>query len=125
MFLQASGLGGKKVSFTNVQVSSLDFINTLERAFPPLKHSGGFKLVRCYRSKQLIDIAMPPGGYTADYLKNQSNLNKAVAYIVPLQADLPLNGDVQKVKVVNYVFVSFFPMFFMLLITISVNYILG
>lgn len=86
---------------------------------------GDFKLMRCCRSKQLIDIIMSPGGYTADNFKNRSSLNKAVAYIVPLQADLPLNGDVQKVKVVNYLFVSFFPMFFMLFIPISVNYILG
>ncbi|XP_073804140.1 uncharacterized protein [Danio rerio] len=50
----------------------------------------------CCRSKQLIDIIMPPDGYSVNFLKNRSSLNKAVAYVVPLQCNLPLNGDHQK-----------------------------
>lgn len=102
MCLQASGLGKKKVRFNDVQCTSQDFIKTLEEAFPPLRQSGGFKLMRCCRSKQLIDIVMPPEGYSINYLKNRSSLNKAVAYIVPLQCDLALNGDKQNVSNVNY-----------------------
>ncbi|KAG1925798.1 hypothetical protein F2P79_025282 [Pimephales promelas] len=52
--------------------------------------------MRCCRSRKLIDIVMPPEGYSVQYLKDTSNLIKAVAYIVPLQCDLPLNGDIQK-----------------------------
>ncbi|XP_073805043.1 uncharacterized protein isoform X3 [Danio rerio] len=50
----------------------------------------------CCRSKQLINIVMPPDGYSVNFPKNRSSLNKAVAYIVPLQCNLPLNGDHQK-----------------------------
>ncbi|XP_077065650.1 uncharacterized protein LOC143718474 [Siphateles boraxobius] len=73
----------------------------IEESFPLLRHAGGFKLMRCCRSRQLIDIAMPTEGYSVEYLKETSNLNKAVAYIVPLQCDLPLNGDIQKVDSVR------------------------
>jgi len=48
---------------------------------------------------------MPPEGYSVKYLKDTSNLIKAVAYIVPLQCDLPLNGDIQKVSYIRYFFV--------------------
>lgn len=61
--------------------------------------------MHCCRSRQLIDIDMPPEGYSVNYLKERSSLNKAVAYIVPLQCDLPLNGDNQKVTYTSYFFV--------------------
>lgn len=80
------------------------FIKTTEEVFPLLKHAGGFKLMHCCRSRQLIDIDMPPEGYSVNYLKERSSLNKAVAYIVPLQCDLPLNGDNQKVSYTSYFF---------------------
>lgn len=47
--------------------------------------SAGFKLMRCTRSQNLIDIPIPNSGYSIPYLKGQHGLNKATAYIVPLQ----------------------------------------
>nr|XP_055049535.1 uncharacterized protein LOC129435049 isoform X3 [Misgurnus anguillicaudatus] len=86
----------KKLRFDDVQCTPSDFINTIEEAFSALKMAGGFKLMRCGQSKQLFDIPIPPGGYSVEFLKNRSNLNKAVAYIVPLQCDLPLNANGQQ-----------------------------
>lgn len=88
----------KKVWFCGVQCIPQPFIKTTEEVFPLLKHAGGFKLMHCCRSRQLIDIDMPPEGYSVNYLKERSSLNKAVAYIVPLQCDLALNGDNQKIS---------------------------
>ena len=124
MILQACGLGGKNVLFNDVQGTLLQFIHTMEKAFPPLISSGGFKLMRCGKSKQLIDI-MPQGGYTADYLKNLSNLNKAVAYIVPLQADLPWMRMDKRLNMSLYILYIFLCYAFMSSISIFVYYILG
>ncbi|XP_059927628.1 uncharacterized protein LOC132472164 isoform X2 [Gadus macrocephalus] len=46
--------------------------------------------MRSCRSRDLIVIPMPAGGYTVSFLKNNSSLNKAVAYIVPIQHNLTL-----------------------------------
>lgn len=95
----------KKGRFCDVQCTPQEFIMIIEESFPLLNHAGGFKLMRCCRSRLLMDIAMPPEGYSVIYLKERSSLNKAVAYIVPLQWDLPLNGDNQKVSYISYFFV--------------------
>jgi len=49
---------------------------------------GGFVLKRCCRRRRLVELPVPQGGYTVAYLKHLSGLNKAVCYIVPIQADL-------------------------------------
>lgn len=35
-----------------------------------------------------MELPVPYGGYTVSFLKEESGLNKAVAYVVPIQADL-------------------------------------
>lgn len=119
MCLQASGLGARKVLFCDAKGTAQQFLQTLENTFPPLKNCRGFKIMRCCRSRQLIDVVMPPGGYTAEYIKNRSTLKKAVAYIVPLQNDLPLNMAVQQVRyVVNYLLI-FLPVLFSCALTLT------
>jgi len=101
MSLQTNGLGKKKVRFCDVKCTPQQCLIIIEESFPLLKACW----IRCCRSRQLIDIVMPPEGYSVKYLKETSNLNKAVAYIVPLQCDLPLTGDIQKVSCIGYFFV--------------------
>ena len=95
--LQAAGLGTKQVIFPDVRCTSGQFIAVLEDVFPPLKLAGGFKIMRSCRSRDLIDIPMPAGGYTVSFLKNNSSLNKAVAYIVPMQHNITLK-EVENVR---------------------------
>ena len=54
----------------------------------PLQFGGGFKLYKSNRAGELIKIDMPPGGYSVSFLRNESELNRAVAYVVPIQRRL-------------------------------------
>ncbi len=90
----------KIVIFRDINGSAQEFIGTLEGAFPALRNCGGFKIMRCCRSRQLIDIAMPPGGYTARFLKDHSTLNKAIGYIVPIQVDLNATPELPQAQVI-------------------------
>lgn len=85
--LQSSGLGRKLIQFP-INGSASGFITKLQEVFPPLCGAGGFKLMRCSRSRRLVELPVPYGGYTVSFLKGESGLNKAVAYVVPIQADL-------------------------------------
>lgn len=58
--------------------------------------------MRATRNKSLVDIPMPSGGYTIDYLRYESELNRAVAYIVPLQQRLmPCNQQQVEEQVIK------------------------
>lgn len=46
--------------------------------------------MRTARGRQLIDVPMPQEGYSIPYLRLESGLNKAVAYIVPIQSNILL-----------------------------------
>ena len=37
---------------------------------------------------ELVEIPIPPGGYSASFLRTDGELNRAVAYIVPIQQRL-------------------------------------
>ena len=87
--LVMSGLGKKNIKLSE-KSNANEFIAKIVETFPPLKGAGGFKLMRSYRGRQLGDIPMPPEGYTVQYLKETSGLNRAVAYVVPFQASLPI-----------------------------------
>ncbi|XP_041862233.1 uncharacterized protein LOC121653056 [Melanotaenia boesemani] len=86
--LQNMGLGRRKVTFPNNNGTHKDFVEGLFNAYPQLADAGGFKLMRCGRNRVLVDIAMPSSGYSVRYLRLESGLNKALAYIVPLQRKL-------------------------------------
>ena len=62
--------------------------------FPQLKEAGGYELLRVgTRSRNLELIPIPPGGYTAQYLKEV--VQQAKVYIRPIQADLDVNVESQ------------------------------
>lgn len=89
LILQRNGLGKKVIKFP-INGSAADVQQKIEEAFPVLRGVGGFKIMRCCRNRKLIDLPVPAGGYTVLYLKQDSGLNRAVAYLVPLQCDLNL-----------------------------------
>ncbi|KAA0721567.1 hypothetical protein E1301_Tti019437 [Triplophysa tibetana] len=85
VLLHSVGLGKRRVRFMDNKCSFGEFCSNLYGCFPALKECGGFKMMRATRNKELIDIPVPPGGYTIDYLRNESGLNRAMTYVVPLQ----------------------------------------
>nr|XP_055062624.1 uncharacterized protein LOC129445441 [Misgurnus anguillicaudatus] len=97
--LHSAGLGKRNVKFRDSKCSFKEFCSSLYEYFPALKESGGFKIMRASRNKDLIDIPVPSGGYTIDYFRHESGLNRAMAYIVPLQhrltpCDLQVNNEI-------------------------------
>lgn len=108
--LKLSGLGKKKVRFEDMNGSFADFTKTIGEVFPALKRAGPFKIMRTARGRQLVDIPMPPGGYSIPYLRLESGLNKAVAYIVPIQNSIPLvrQEDTAEVTVIKFILLNTF-----------------
>lgn len=103
--LHSVGLGKRRVRFKVSKCSFREFCTALYEFFPALKDSGGFKIMRATRNKSLVDIPMPSGGYTIDYLRHESGLNRAMAYIVPLQQRLmPCNQQVDYIRLQQVVF---------------------
>ncbi|XP_067314252.1 uncharacterized protein [Pseudorasbora parva] len=90
--LALSGLGLKRVVLVCTAGTFEEFNTQLTNAYPLLKGAHGFKLLRCTRSQNLIGIPIPNSGYSIPYLKGQRGLNKATAYIAPLQNNLPLQS---------------------------------
>lgn len=87
--LQIAGLGEKKLQFP-IDADSYYIYDELVASFPKLRNSGGFELLRTHdRSKVLIEIEVPPSGYTVSYLKPV--VHNAKIFIRPLQKDLPLD----------------------------------
>lgn len=68
-------------------------------AYPLLRHAGGFKIMRCGRSRALTQIPVPNSGYSMKFLQSESSLNKALAYIVPLQQAIYIEPEDSEVKV--------------------------
>nr|XP_055031634.1 uncharacterized protein LOC129420650 [Misgurnus anguillicaudatus] len=88
--LKLSGLGKKRVRFEDMNGSFADFTRKIVEMFPAIQMAGAFKVMRSARGRQLVDIPMPPEGYSIPYLRMESGLNKAVAYIVPIQNSIPV-----------------------------------
>jgi len=90
--LALSGLGLKRVVLVCTTGTFEELNNHLNSAYPPFKSAHGFKILRCTQSQNLIGIPIPNCGYSIPYLKGQRQrgLNKATAYIAPLQNNLPL-----------------------------------
>lgn len=86
--LQSLGLGKKRITFCDNNGSHAEFCQKLMNAYPQLQEAGGFKLMRCGRSRRLVDIPMPSAGYSVRFLRLDSGLNKALAYILPLQLSI-------------------------------------
>ena len=68
----------------------MEFHEDLLDAFPKLREGGGYELLRTAEGNtKLLDvIPVPPGGYTASFLKDI--VMQAKVYIRPVQKDLSL-----------------------------------
>ena len=86
--LKRSGLGKKRVTGFTYTSSHADVVQKLYSAFPPLQFAGGFKFYKSNRVGELVEIPMPQEGYSVSFLRTESELNRAVAYIVPIQQHL-------------------------------------
>ncbi|MGH0189039.1 UNVERIFIED_CONTAM: hypothetical protein FKN15_033563 [Acipenser sinensis] len=87
--LQNSDLGRKKITFADKNGGFSELCETLFSHFPQLKGAGGFQMLRSVnKTKQLAPIPMPASGYSVKFLRTESGLNQAMAYIRPLQNDL-------------------------------------
>ena len=45
------------------------------------------------RSGELVEIPMTADGYTIPYLPNVSDLNRSIAYVIPLQQQLQVESQ--------------------------------
>ena len=70
----------------------MEFHEDILDAFPKLSEGGGYELLRTAEgNNKLLDvIPVPPGGYTASFLKDI--VMQAKVYIRPIQKDLFLES---------------------------------
>jgi hypothetical protein len=96
--LKAAGLGEQKITFENKKGNHHFLTEVLEEKFPLLKKTGGFLLCRTAGGQRLQVI--PPGknGYSIPYLRDESSLRQAVAYIRPLQLSIDIHHEEEQVS---------------------------
>ena len=85
LWLKQRGLGQKKLRFPG-ECSHVEVLHVLYSAFPALEFGGGFKLYRANRGGELLEIPMLAEGYSVSDMRR--DLNRSVAYIVPIQQRL-------------------------------------
>ena len=87
--LQESGLGIKKITIIKDDKAET-LSNKLFESYPKLRDGGGFDLLRSVSgSKCALELlTRPSGGFTSNYLANESQLNQALCYIRPIQKNL-------------------------------------
>lgn len=103
--LQNAGLGRRKVAFP-CRASAVDVLKVLEKVYPKLKQGDGFELLRSGSPASLLSLISPPaGGYSVPFLRDAAGLGQALAYIRPLQKDLPMHAPVENTEqVLKYYF---------------------
>ena len=80
-------MGEKKITFRK-NADSAEVLLEFEEAYPRLKDSGGFELLRSgHLMKDFVLIPSPPGDYSVNFLKN-CELGQSTVYIRPIQKDL-------------------------------------
>ena len=91
MNMALAGLVEQNITFTKNGNSDHVHKKIME-AFPMLAEGGGYEILRAGQrtARQLMVIAIPPGGYTVTYLK--STIASAKGYIRPLQRDIVLKS---------------------------------
>ncbi|CAH3146691.1 unnamed protein product [Porites lobata] len=89
--LQLAGLGRKKIVF-GCRDNAVQVKEKLEQAYPKLDKGGGFEILRSGNSTSVrgLCVLKPPTstGYSVNFLRNESGLGQALAYIRPLQRSL-------------------------------------
>lgn len=93
-------LGERKIVFEREGDSRHVHEKLLDK-FPQLSDCGGYEVLRTNAgSRDLTSIPMPPGGYTVAFLRNV--LGQAKGYLRPIQKDLSLTVNKEKVSLMNY-----------------------
>lgn len=92
LILQSAGLGRKKLVFGSKDTAKL-VQKKLEEAYPKLCQGGGFEILRSGATvKDLVFIRPPPlTGYAVPFLRNESGLGQALAYVRPVQRNLDIS----------------------------------
>ena len=89
MQLNKAGCGEKRIIFPRNDDPN-SFQRTLEEVFPRMKEVGdNYDLLRTASpaSRSFLEVlSRPSGGYTANYMADESNLNQAVCFIRPRQS---------------------------------------
>ena len=60
----------------------------LETTDHKLVEGGGFEILRCGRRSDLVVVTPPTAGYSVPFLRDQSELAQALAYVRHLQSAL-------------------------------------
>ena len=92
--LQAAGLGRKKIIFSSND-NAVAVQGKLEEEFPKLKAGGGFEILRSGGTRPKGLVAINPNtacGYSVKFLRDESGLGQALAYIRPLQKHLDISA---------------------------------
>ena len=87
-----AGLDERTICFTKGGNSEHVHKKILE-AFPMLSDVGGYQILRTGErgNRQLLELTIPPGGYTVSYLK--STIASAKGYIRPYQKDIVVDNN--------------------------------
>ncbi len=91
--LQSAGLGRKKLVFGSKDTAK-SVQEKLEKAYPKLSQGGGFEILRSGASVKELVVIRPPSltGYAVPFLRNESGLGQALAYIRPVQENLDISN---------------------------------
>ena len=87
--LPNAGLGRRKVVFP-CRASAVDVLKVLENVYLKLKQGGGFELLRSRSPASMLS-----------FLRDAAGLGQALAYIRPLQKDLPMDAPVENTEQVR------------------------
>ena len=87
--LQSAGLGRTKLVFGSKDTAKL-VQEKLEKAYTKLSQGGGFEILRSGATVKELVVIRPPSlsGYNVPFLRNESGLGQALAYIRPVQKNL-------------------------------------
>lgn len=103
--LQSAGLGRKKLVFGSKDTAKL-VQEKLENAFPKLSHGGGFEILRSGATVRELVVIRPPlnVGYSVSFLRNESGLGQALAYVRPVQRSLDISVMDSNPQVLNILY---------------------
>ena len=100
MVLEEAGLGEKLITIPNIDCTAENFNKLLVDAFPKLKESGGFELLRCKTQSRDLILISPRIASNARLLKRR--IGNGRVYIRPIQRSLGLEAvesdDVEGVR---------------------------
>jgi hypothetical protein len=105
--LQNAELGRKKVVFESKD-SAMGVIKKLEEVYPKLKSGGCFDILRSGgpSPRNLMLINAPVTGYSVKFLRDESGLGQAIAYIRPLQRNLDTSPLEESVRLSILIYVT-------------------